>query len=290
MAIDAVSKGGAPKATLEPLATGDWIGGCEASLTSTVIDELVESGTNNSLRAALWIVEAVAKSQPDGLREEAFRHATYRCCLAAAELGDPNLAYHYEPLVDRLQLTREERITVLMRALRNSELIWPSTVALVEHMARDDPEAVVPALVDALKTPALWQLSIDSGHVLTAAGRGAGTARMVESVMRCRPEEQVHLLQHFDFTSEELDPVVVRLLEQRDDETFLRAMNSRYNFPGEVVIGSYANYLQNRLVRLDRWTTEHESTAVRAWAKTLAQELGPLIDNERIREEEDPLG
>ena len=129
-------------------------------------------------------------------------------------------------------------------------------------------------------------MHIESIHLLSTLAHSVGAEQVIKVVLPYSLEDHIRLLAHIDFAAEDPDPVFLFLLERHaGEEQFLRAADSQYRFPGEVVEGSYAEYLTRRKERLLRWA-EVFGGSVEAWAEALIPRLESDTESERLFEAE----
>jgi hypothetical protein len=253
----------------------------------TLAQVYVDATETIELRAIVWMLDAwltVETNRPSG----ALRDRALRISHNAAAVTDPGLRYSLDQLIARLQLNHASRLGLGLALLPHWRPPHDSNLALWLDLVRENPEATLSALTGALCNQELRaRLSIESAHVLSVMSREVGEELVYRAVGELSVDCQFSLLSHFDFTGDELDPVVLRMFEQDDSEEFRRRLEVCFAYPHRVITGSYAAFVDRRLAILRSWAESHADTLVRQWAQALIPTFEQWVARERRSENEE---
>jgi hypothetical protein len=205
---------------------------------------------------------------------------------AVLERDRVGLDYVRNALSSQLGIDADVRLDVLLQALKRVQHPSAEDIVTLGDLAETEPSKVVPTVIEFLLSDEEgWSLYLQSSHFLTLLGQRAGAHFVAGEIRSLALEKQIRLLSHIDFTSEDPDPIFVKLFElSGNEQEFQEAAASRYLFPGEVVSGSYSHYLERRKEQAIRWAEVHP--VLEEWAASVASSIDSWIENERLQEEE----
>jgi len=293
LALAPVESGLVPVSTLNRLMLGAWIKPLAPDNLARILDLYLRSDlSQRDLDAALhmllfWIDDSAEKamSAPLSLAEQLLARTS--------DFPDSSggIAYTRNKLLNVLPLSDDARLSILLTSLAQPVFPDEGELALLEEMASSAPSEVAQSVVDLLLSDREgWSLYLSRAHLVSRLARVAGLEPLLEIITGLTPENRILLLQHVDFTSTDPDPFFVALLESSSDSDMLDEARVRYFYPGEVVVGSYANYLQRRLETLRAWVASTESAALASWAESLTPLIEKEIQHQLLRESEEDLG
>ena len=128
---------------------------------------------------------------------------------------------------------------------------------------------------------------IQGSHLVSLVRAEAGTEVMWSAILESNADRRIRVLNHIDFTGDELDPLVIKWLEEQPSPEPEHELSMHFAYPHQVVTGSYATYLQGRLDTLRRWNAEHPSEAVRRWTGAMISDFERWIRREAHNEAEE---
>lgn len=287
-AIDVVASGRVPLAELNRLRYGRWA----AELSATAVVPLISVYLNGELggfelEAAVGMLEAWLEAHPDAIEEDLLDLGARLFAAAAASDARGMLTYERNRMADRLKLPVRTRLPPTLEGLEASGIPESEDVAAISRMAHEDPEFVIDGVVNLVTAPDVRRMLLEDSHLLSVVARATSDDRVAERLLGLSDEGQERALRHIDFTTPELDPLAVRLLERRGtDDAFVKEVVVRFVFPGEVVMGPYSRRLEERLVQARRMQADHPSATVRRWAGEAIAALEEMIPAEVLREAE----
>lgn len=100
-------------------------------------------------------------------------------------------------------------------------------------LAETEPSKVVPTVIEFLLSDEEgWSLYLQSSHFLTLLGQRAGAHFVAGEIRSLALEKQIRLLSHIDFTSEDPDPIFVKLFElSGNEQEFQRGSGVEVSLP-----------------------------------------------------------
>jgi hypothetical protein len=290
LAVAPVEAGFAPLSSLNQLMLGAWVKPLSPQELEVLLDiyagrELDLRELDAALHMLLFWLDGEGNTPTEGLVENATS-----LLLQSAAISDSSggLPYVRTRLLERLPFSDDQRLKFALAALQQTTFPYEEELRALETLAQRKPEAVVPAVVELLLSDDYgWSLYLDRANLLSRMTVAAGVDSVMAAVASAPQEGQVQLLRHLDFLGDRPDPVFLALLEMRQDDAFLQEAGIRYLYPGEVVAGSYADYLARRLNQLRQWAGSSDSRRLKDWAETLVPTMEAQIEAERLREAED---
>jgi hypothetical protein len=288
--IALVAAGVLPRQTLNRFLLGAWVKGISAdSLTKLLSlydsDDLSAQEAEAGLTMLHFWIDGGRQKPNDSL--VAIGVALLR---RSGPLGDHSggLTYARSQMLSELPVLPEQRLDLTIDGLKSRSLTTGSELEVLDQVAGQLPEETVARLVDALLTDTEgWSLWVSRDHLLSRLAETVGANLVTSRLMARTQDEQMRALQHISFLSEEPDPIFLTLLEERTDEEFLNEASVRFLYPGEVVVGSYADYLRGRKRMLESWRDRTESRTLTRWAEDLMPTLDAEIHRNIERETEE---
>jgi hypothetical protein len=290
LAIHAVAEQGVPLNALNRLMLGSWVKPLDAETVALILDQYVQRELDLAeLDAAMhllyfWLLEPEHEASPRlaELGSDLLRRAAK---AGGRHGGGP--AWMRERLAPLLPLTDEDRLNLLLESLQAKDFPTEDEVTALAELAAKNPERVISAVIELILSDTEgWTLYLERANLLSRIAERVGSDNVVPVVSGRSHEEQERLLRHLDWTREEPDPVFTQLLLELEDADFLASANERFLFPGEVVVGSYAEYLKRRRETLMNWASDDHPEQLRAWASGLIPSLDRYIEREQLRESE----
>jgi hypothetical protein len=290
LAIEPVLAGFAPLSTLNELMLGAWIKPLSPDELDHLLSiyagrELGHRDVDAALHMLLFWLDDDENTPTTSLLATA-----EALIIKTASLPDSSggLPYVRSRLLKQLPFSNEQRLQLLLAAMQQTAFPSEEELDILEDLASTIPDKVVPAVVQILLGDELgFSLYLERANLLSRLEKAAGFKVVIEAVRTIEPDLQERLLRHLDFLGDQPDPVFLALLDSREDETFMRAAASRYLYPSQVVVGSYASYLERRLETLRQWEKSSNSARFQAWISMLVPVLESEADTERQHEAEE---
>jgi hypothetical protein len=289
LAIEPVEAGFAPLSTLNQFMLGAWIKPLSSDELNTLLllyarQELEYHDLDAALHMLLFWLDDDANEPTEQLLETAKTLILKTQSFPDSSGGIP---YVRSRLLKELPFSQDQRLQLILVALQQKTFPSDEELSILDDIARSDPEHVVHAVTELLLSDEFgWSLYLDRASLLSRLERATGSGVVIAEVINAGEEAQEQLLRHVDFLGDEPDPLLLALLESRSDESFSQEAATRFLYPGEVVTGSYAFYLEQRLGTLRQWDENSTSAKLHAWVSKLVPSLESAIEGERLREAE----
>ena len=296
-AVRPVELGQAPLADLNRFLYGSWVNDLSLSAVSELLRPYrlaLEKGelALNDLYGAMQILDFWAEANGGGVPTE-LRVLGERLVALAGVVPDRKshsmLDHVRGNLSRRLGLEPQRELELVFDVLRGKHLPNPDDLNRLAALAEREPETVCRATVEFLLSDREgWSIFLEEAALISLVGVRAGVAPMLHVLTTLPSEDRAHLVRHMMSTGADPDPFFAAMIAaDPNDEALVAATRSRFWFPGEVVVGSYATYLSQRRDTLERWAGDDAlPEALRGWARDLIPDLEIAIRTERVREAE----